>query len=162
MGCRYCGGEISPEDPLYLKIHYRCANKVYKDLERLKIMRVMKKQGMLIQGEIRNSFLRLLNEEMKMTQSHIVTDDSVDEDILEMWAVIKAVMKRIPKLTPQDKLGVYCETVFNALMIVKYGSPLPENKKFHSRAKEFAEEIHTIEVGGEQFNFLKQIGRYAA
>lgn len=162
MECRICGGKISPEDPLYPKVHYRCANKIYKDLERFKIIRVIKKQGTLIQGEIRNSFLNLLNEEMKLIRSHIVTDDTVDEDILELQAVIKGVMKRVPKQTPQDKIGVYCETVFNAVMSVKYGSPLPEDKKFHSRIKEFAEEIHTIEVDKEQFDFMKRIGHYAA
>lgn len=162
MKCRICGGKISSEDPLYPKVHYRCADKVYKDLERFKIIRVIKQQGPLIQGEIRNSFINLLEEEMRKVQSHILTDETVDEDILKLYAVVNAVIKRIPKQTPQDRIGVYCETVFNALMLIKYGSPLPEDKKFHSRAKEFAEEIHTLEIDKEQFDFMKRIGRYAA
>ena len=162
MNCRICGGKVSSEDPLYPKVHYRCANKVYKDLERFKIIRVIKQQGPLIQGEIRNSFLNLLEEEMKIVQSHIATDETVHEDILELWAVIQAVMKRIPKQTSEDRIGVYCVTVFNALMIIKYGSPLPEDKKFHSRVKEFAEEIYTFEIDKGQFEFMKRIGRYAA
>jgi len=162
MECRYCDGEISPDDPLYPKLHYRCANRVYKDLERLKIIRVIKKQGPLVQFEIRNSFLSLLSEETKAVYSHMVTDDTVDEDILELQAVIRALLKRVPKQKPQGKILTYCEFVFNNLMTLRYGRPVPEDKMFHSRMKEFAEEIHTIEVGGEQFDFLKQIGRYAA
>lgn len=162
MECRYCGRKISPEDPLYPKLHQRCANKVFKDLERFKIIRVIKKQGMLVQFEIRNPFLSLLSEETKSAYSHIVTDDTVDEDILELQAVIKAILKRVPKETPQGKIGTYCELVFNNLMTLRYGSPVPEDKKFHSRVKEFAQEIYTLEIDKEQFDFLKRIGRYAA
>lgn len=117
MECRYCGGKITSEDPLFPKIHYRCANRAYKDLERFKIIRVVKKQGTLVQGEIRNSFLNLLNQEMKAIQSHAITDDSVNEDILELQAVVKGVMTRVPRQTSQNKLAVYCELVFNAIMI---------------------------------------------
>jgi len=123
---------------------------------------VIKKQGPLVQFEIRNSFLSLLSEETKAVYSHMVTDDTVDEDILELQAVIRALLKRVPKQKPQGKILTYCEFVFNNLMTLRYGRPVPEDKMFHSRMKEFAEEIHTIEVGGEQFDFLKQIGRYAA
>lgn len=162
MKCRICGGAILPEDPLYPKVHYRCANKVYKDLERFKIIRVIKQQGPLIQGEIRSSFLNLLEEEMRGVQSHILTDETVDEDILKLYAVVNAVIKRIPKQTSQHRIGVYCESVFNFLMMIKYGSPLPEDKKFHSRVKEVAEEIHTFEIDKGQFEFMKYIGRWAA
>ena len=162
MKCRICGGKISPEDPLYPKVHYRCSDKVYKDLERFKIIRVIKKQGTLIQFEIRSPFLNLLEEETKAVYSHIVTDETVDEDILELQAVIKAVMKCVPKQTSQDRIGVYCEFVFNNLMTLRYGRPVPEDKMFHSRIKELVKEIYTIEIDKEQFEFMKRMGRYAA
>ena len=162
MKCRICGGKISPEDPLYPKVHYRCADKVYKDLERFKIIRVIKQQGTLVQFEIRSSFLNLLTEETKAVYSHILTDETVNEDILKLWAVVKAVSRRVPQQTPQERIGIYCEVIFNNLMTLRYGSPLPEDKKFHSRAKEFAEEIYTFEIDKTQFEFMKRIGRYAA
>lgn len=162
MKCRICGGKITPEDPLYPRVHYRCANKVYKELERFKIIRVIKKQGTLVWFEIRSSFFNLLKEETKAVYSHILTDETVDEDILELWAVVKAVSRRVPQQTPQERIITYCEIIFNNLMTLRYGRPVPEDKKFHSRMKEFAKEIYTVEIDKEQFDFMKRIGRYAA
>lgn len=162
MECRYCGGEISPDDPLYPKIHYRCANKVYKDLERFKMIRVIKQKGTFIQAEFRRSFLNLLDRELVKTHSHIVTDSTVSEDILELWAVCKLVPTHVPKGTPQNKVFTYCEFIFNALMSQRYGGPVPEDKMFHSRAKELAKEIHIIETDKTQFDLIRRIGRYAA
>jgi len=66
--------------------------------------------GSCLGESIRNSFINLLEEEMRKVQSHILTDETVDEDILKLYAVVNAVIKRIPKQTPQDRIGVYCET----------------------------------------------------
>ena len=135
---------------------------MYEDLERFKIMRIIKKEGTLIHWDIMSSFGNLLNKEMGAIRTRIITDDTVDEDIIELQAVIKAVLKRVPKQMSEEKIFVYCEAMFNGLMTRKYGFPLPEDKKFHSRVKEFAQEVYTIEVDKAQFDIMKRMGRYAA
>jgi hypothetical protein len=47
-------------------MYYECSNQVLKDLEKFKMMRVIKKQGPLVLGEIRSSFLDMLAEEQKV------------------------------------------------------------------------------------------------
>jgi len=71
---------------------------------------------------------------------------SVDEDIVDLQGVIKGVYKYLPENIPKHIFVYVSQFVFNSLMSIKYGLPIPEDKNFTYRIKEFFEEVYSMEL----------------
>lgn len=150
---------MSSDDPTYPKFHYECNEAILKRFEALGVISYLVIQGTEIMYSLNDSFQKALDKELDDTHYHIVTDQAVDDDIVTMLGVIRAVANYLPKETPKKDVHFCIEFVFNALMMQKYGRPVPMDKRFHSRAKEFAKEVYTFDTDEATANYLKTLKR---
>jgi hypothetical protein len=147
--CWLCGKQVSSNDPMYPSAHYKCMKKLLEELEAIGIIKILSINGTQIKYKFKDNFEKELNKTLDNTRYHIITDDTVDDDIVTLQGVLKAVVNYLPKKTPQKKVYRCAEFVFNSLMTMKYDIPLPKNKKFGARTKEFLEEVYSADVTEE-------------
>jgi hypothetical protein len=157
MKCGFCNEEITEKDPNYglSNLHFRCATKLQNKMEKLRIINTISSSESKISYKLTRKFDKLLQNSISNAHTHIIHDDTVDEDIVDMQGVIRAVHEYVSDSVADKELWFFSSVIFNGLMIQKYGYPLPEEKKFHSRAKEFIEEIHSISE--EEVNLFRRI-----
>lgn len=155
MKCAICGKEVLPDDPTYPNVHYDCSDQFYKEMEELKVIKVLSKVGTNISCILTDSFQKVLDRFLDEAHFFRITDQTVNDDLVDMQGVIKAVLNYLPKNTPPLKLYFCAELVFNCLMMEIYGIPVPYDKKFYSRMMEFMGEVTSIPVGKEEAEFYK-------
>lgn len=147
--CGLCGKVVAQDDIMHPNAHYRCVKKLYKELEAIGIIKILSLNGTQIMHKFKDSFEKELNKTLDDTRYHIITDETVDDDLVTLQGVLRAIVNYLPKETPQKNVYRCAEFVYNSLMTKKYGSPLPTRKKFDARAKELVEEVHSIDVTEE-------------
>ena len=148
---------MSASDPTYHQgFHYECNLKVLKEIENLKLVKILAIKGTQIMYQFNSAFFDVLGKEMENARNHVVPDETVDEDFVVFHAVIIAVNNYLPKRTPKSKLLLCCEMVFNTLMAQQYGTPLLPCKKFGFKVDEFAKEIYSLPISEELANEMKQ------
>lgn len=159
MKCGYCNEEINKTDPNYgLGIHFNCSVALQNKMETLGIIRIISRSKSKISYKLTPKFDKLLQKCMSHAHTHIIHDDTVDEDIVDMQGVIRAVHESVRDSATISELGHFCNVIFNGLMMQKYGCPLPQEKTFYSRAKEFAEEVYSIDPREkEELGLFKQV-----
>jgi hypothetical protein len=157
MNCGYCGKEIDPKDPNYGKtaMHKNCMIQLQNDMEKCLLIKVSPSCRMSY--SLTKKFEKFLNRSMNHTRLHITHDDTVDEDIIDMQGVIRAVSDYVKNSVPQRKLWLFSEIIFNGFMAQKYGLPIPVEKQFSSRAKEFVTEVYNVETNEEEFKLFNRI-----
>jgi len=154
LKCRWCGKDVPADDPTYPKFHYKCNEGFLKKLETLKIIKHLVILGPQLMYSLDDSFEEILDRELEDARHYIATDETVDDDIVTMIGVVRAVGKYVPEGTETEGYGC-SEFVFNSLMMEKYGTPVPEVKRFHSRIEEYAREVHTMPVDETTVCYLK-------
>lgn len=159
MKCAICGKEVPPDDPTYPNVHYKCSDRFLKEMERLKVIKILSKIGIKVAYTFTASFKKVLDESLYDAHYYIITDETVDDDIIDMQGVIRASLKYLPEGTPPSKLFHCAELIFNSLMKIKYGTPVPNDKKFHSRVREFMEEVTSIPVSKQEAELFKALRR---
>ena len=159
MKCGYCNGEIDEKDPNYglSNIHFSCATELQDKMKRLGIIKVVSRSESKISWKLTPKFDELLQDSISHAHMHILHDDTVDEDIVDMQGVIRAVHEYVGDSLADRELWYFSGFVFNGLMMQKYGYPLLEEKKFHSRTKEFIEEIRSISASEEEVNLFRRV-----
>lgn len=154
--CIYCGNEVPSEDSLYsANIHYDCWVKIQNEMEELGLIKVISRVETIVTWKFTESFEKFFYKTMDEVHRHILHDKTVDEDIITMQAVVKAIANYVPDSIPTGKISIYGALIFNNLMIKKYGRPLPDDKKFDSRMREFAEEVTSEKVESERITGKK-------
>lgn len=146
MKCGLCGKEVSPNDIMYPNAHYKCVKKLYKELEAIGIIKVLSLKSTEIMYKFKNAFEKELNKTLDDTRYHIITDETVDDDLVTLQGVFRTITNYLSKETPHENIYRCAEFVYNSLMTKKYGRPLPKEKKFDARTKEFFEEVYSIDV----------------
>jgi len=146
MTCNFCKKEVSKSDPGYPIAHYRCLNNMYEEFVKYKIINVISKSGTNIVYKFTDSFRDFLYDFLNDNRYYIITDDTVDEDIVDLQGVMKGVYKYLPENIPENIFVYVSQFVFNSLMSIKYGLPIPEDKNFTYRIKEFFEEVYSMEL----------------
>jgi len=144
--CLFCGKKVKKKDIMYPTMHYECCKKFYKELEKLGVIDILGIEGTNIMYKFNDIFKIKLDETLEETRYYIITDETVDEDIITVQGVLRAVMDYLPKSTPQKTLFHGAELVFNSLMKIKYGPSVPLDKKFNSRVKEFMQEVYRMPI----------------
>jgi hypothetical protein len=160
MRCGYCNEEIDETDPNYgsSNIHFSCATKLQGKMEKFGIIKVISRSEYQISYKLTPKFDKLLHDNISHARTRIIHDDTVDEDIVDMQGVIRAVHEYVSDSVTNRELWHFSSVIFNGLMIQKYGYPLPEEKKFHSRTKEFIEEIYSIGASDEEeLNLFRRV-----
>jgi hypothetical protein len=153
--CALCGKEISPDDLTYPNVHYKCSEKFYKEMENLGVMKILWKKGTQMSFKLSGPFGKELDKTLDDVRFHVITDETVDDDLITMQGVLRTAINYLQKRTSDEKIYHCAELVFNSLMTQKYGSPLPNDKKFHSRVKEFLKEVFSVPIDEDMANHLK-------
>jgi len=153
--CTICGKEVPPDDPAYPSVHQDCAIELQEEMEELGMIDIVWRSGTKLAWKFTESFEKSLDKTMDFVHEHILHDKTVDEEIIDMRGVIKAVMDYVPKSTPVEKMGFYAAFIFDNLMMLRYGRPLPQDKRFGSRVKEFLEEVYDIPITEEEARLFK-------
>jgi hypothetical protein len=154
MKCDYCGKEIT-------KPHYECVKQALQEMDRLGIIHAIGVTDGKVMGSFQDSFMSELEKQESLVRSHTLVDDTVDDDILTLLGVFGAMHRYVNRVSP-EKLVSYTGNVFNSLMSMKYGSPVPPSKKFDARVKEYFEEVKSLPTDKETFDFFsRHLGREA-
>jgi hypothetical protein len=152
MKCNYCGKEMT-------KPHEECVKQAMQEMDRLGIIHAIGVTDGKVMGSFQDSFMSELEKQESLVRSHTLVDDTVDEDILTLLGVFGAMHRYVNRVSPR-KLVAFTGNVFNSLMSVKYGSPVPPSKKFDARAIEYFEEVKSLPTDEETFDFFsKHLGR---
>lgn len=159
MKCSICGKEVPPEDPSYPNVHYDCSLKIQKEMGEIGMIEVIWRKGGKLAWKFSESFEKYFYKTLNFVREHIIHDETIDEDMIDMQGVIRAVMDYVPTSTSSEKVGSYAAFIFNSLMVVKYGSPLPEDKKFGSRVREFLTEVYSVPASEEEAKLFKSLKR---
>jgi hypothetical protein len=146
---------VPADDLTYPDFHYKCNEALLKKFETLGVIRYLTIVGTQVTYSFSDSFQKVLNKELDEAHHFIVTDETVDEDIVTMSGVIRTVADYIPKGASEEDIYRCSEFVFNSLMMQKHGRPVPTDKKFHSRIEEYGEEVYTIPTNEAMANHLK-------
>ena len=160
--CQYCGKEIPPQDPLYptpANMHNKCVVKIQEEMEELGMIEVIWRKGTKFAWKFTKSFEKFLYDTIDFTHKHILHDETVNDDIIDMQGVIKAVQNYVPNSTSDVKVGFYVQFIFDSMMMLKYGRPLPHDKRFASRAKEFLQEIYSMPISEKEAKLFKALRR---
>lgn len=157
LRCWLCGKEVNKNDPMYPHVHYKCSNKLLRKLETLKVIDILSIEGIQIKYKFNDSFEKHLDRTLDHTRHHIITDETVDDDLVTLQGVLRTITSYLSKETPHESIYRCAEFVYNSLMSKKYGRPVPKEKKFGARAKEFFEEVYSIDVT-EQVLYQKVFG----
>ena len=134
---------------MYPYVHYKCSNKLLRELETLKVIDILSIEGTQIKYKFNDSFEKHLDKTLDDTRHHIITDETVDDDLVTLQGVLRTITNYLSKETPQENIYRCAEFVFNSLMTKKYGRRVPKDKRFGARSKEFFEEVHSIDVTEE-------------
>ena len=62
MKCYLCGKEVSQDDPTYPNFHYKCNEKLLRDLENLKVIKVLSIKGTEVMYQFDDSFHEKLDD----------------------------------------------------------------------------------------------------
>ena len=146
MKCNYCGNEMK-------ELHQECVKKAAQDMDRLGIIHLISAAQGNITASFQEDFMEGLQKEQDIVRSHTLIDGTIDDDILTLLAVFGTMRKFLSRVPP-DKLYYYSNNVFNSLMSQKYGSPVPPSKKFEARVKEYLQEVKSIPLDKEKFDFF--------
>lgn len=157
MKCEYCEKEIEPIDPNYGKfdMHEDCIIQLQSDMERSGLIRVSPSCRM--KYSLTKRFEEFQNRSMNHTRMHITHDETVDEDIIDLQGVLRAVHDYVKGTISDKKTCLFSEIIFNGLMVERYGLSLSDEKLFSSRIKEFIQEIHSIETNEEELKLFRRI-----
>lgn len=161
LKCWLCEKEVPQHDLMYAYAHYKCGNNFLRELETLRVIEIILIEGTQIRYKFDDSFEKHLDKALDDARFHIITDEVVDEDLITMQGVLRAVVKYLQKETTTEKIYRCCELVFNSLMMQKYGHPLRLDKKFGYRFKEFAEEVYSVLIDEDTAKFLKPAKKWA-
>lgn len=135
--CAFCDMDVPAEDSGYPNVHHACTEAFLKRLESLKVISYPVTIGTQMAYSFDDSFQKVLDRELEDVHHFILTDETVDDDILTMQAVISAVTKYLGERAEETEV-LHCMTfVFDSLMMHKYGRPTPLNKRFQSRILEY-------------------------
>jgi hypothetical protein len=157
--CALCGIDVPVDDPTYPHVHYACNEAFLKKLEALKVIKYPVIMGTQMAYSFDESFQEVLDRELDDVHHFILTDETVDDDILTMQAVISAVGKHVPERTEEVEIFRCIEFVFDSLMMHKYGRPTPLNKRFQSRILEYQREVFTFPIDEGTARYLKSLKR---
>jgi hypothetical protein len=153
--CPICGEVVPLDDPAYPNHHNDCAINIVNEMEELGMIKIISRSGATLAWKFTESFDKFLYKTMDFVHEHILHDKTVDVDIIDMQGILKAVTDYVPKSTPDEKIGFYVGFIFDNLMMLRYGRPLPQDKRFASRVKEFLEEVHGISLSEEEARLFK-------
>lgn len=153
--CTICGKEVPPDDPAYPNVHNDCVTKIADEMEELEMVNIMWRSGAKFAWKFTQPFEKFLYKTLDFIHEHILHDKTVDVDIIDMQGVLKAVTDYVPKSTPTEKVGFYVAFIFDNLMMLRYGRPVPQDKRFGSRVKEFLEEVYSAPLSEEEAKVFK-------
>jgi len=150
---------MTPRDSNYglSNIHSHCASGLQDEMSKLGLIRIVSRVGNAVSWKLTESFEKPFYKTVEEVRRHILPDATVDDDIIDMLGVIRAVGRHVPHSTPPKKIWYFAGFVFNGLMRQKYGVALPVNKMFHSRVEEFLREVTSIPMSEEEAKYLKTI-----
>jgi len=129
---------------------------MYNELVKYKIISIISKVGTNIAYKFTDSFWNYLHDFLEENRYYIIIDDTIDIDIVDLQGVIKAVCKYLPEDTPKDILIYTSQFVFNSIMSIKYGLPIPKEKNFTSRIEEFFKEVYSMELSEEIGRWIRR------
>ena len=151
--------DVPVDDPGYPNVHHVCTEAFLKKLEALKVIKYLVTMGTQMAYSFDESFQEVLDRELDDVHHFILTDETVDDDILTMQAVMRAVGKYLPEQTEEVEIFRCMEFVFDSLMRHKYGRPTPPNKRFQSRILEYQREVFTFPIDERTARYLKFLKR---
>ena len=96
MKCAICGKEVPPDDPLYPNVHYKCSDRLFDEMERRKVIKILSRIGTKVAYTFTDSFKKVLDESIHDAHYYIIADETVDDDIVDMQGVIRSVLKYLP------------------------------------------------------------------
>ncbi|MDG6949268.1 MAG: hypothetical protein JRM77_05360 [Nitrososphaerota archaeon] len=111
----------------------------YEEMERLGVIKVEKTAGTSVAWSFNESFKDELDQRVSEERHFTMTDDTVDPDAVILLGVMKMIHLKLKGRASAKKMGYCSALVFEALMKVEYGSPLPAQKRFDSMLKELGE-----------------------
>jgi hypothetical protein len=157
MKCIYCNEEISKTDPCYGKfdMHANCIIQLQTEMEKSGLIRVS--DSCRMQYSLTRRFEKFLNRTMNHTRMHISHDETVDEDIVDLQGVLRAINDFCKGVVPDKKILLFSEIIFNGLMVEKYGSSLSNEKLFSSRIRELIEEVYSFETSEEEQKLFRHL-----
>jgi len=157
MRCGYCGEEITAKDSNYglSDIHCNCALILQDEMANLGMIEIVSRTGNIVAWKLTGAFEKLLYKTLDEVYSHILHDLTVEDSIIDMLGVVRAVGAYIPDSTPPKKTWFFAGFIFNGMMRERHGVALPADKMFHSRAKEFLEKITPIPISKEEAERFK-------
>lgn len=150
MTCGYCG------KPGGWETHQQCIKQALEEMDRLGLIHLIAADKGKTVTSFQEAFWSKLHNEWESARTHIHVDETVDEDFITLFAVMRATRNFLPPNYSQEKAFYYAGSIFNTLMGAKYGSPVPETKKFHNRVKELVEEVKSVPVDKATFDFLSR------
>jgi uncharacterized protein YejL (UPF0352 family) len=159
MICQFCGKEIEIEDPNYnhAQIHQNCGYALQDEMDALEMIKIVSRSGDQVSWSLTESFEQSLNNTIEETRSHVIHDHTYDDDIIDLICVVKTVHNHISDTVLEKNIPHYSGFIFNGLMTRKYGFPVPKEKQFSSRMKEFIDEIQKINTDKEEFEFYHNL-----
>jgi len=156
VNCIFCGKKVKKKDLMYPRMHYQCCKNFYEELEKYGMINILGIEGTNIMFKFNDVFKEKLDETLDSTSYHIIPDETVDEDIITVQGVLRAVMDYIPEKTHQRTVFHGAELIFNSLMKIKYGPSVPLDKKFSSRIMEFMSEVYSMEINEDMAFNLRE------
>lgn len=136
------------------ELHQECVKKAAQDVDELGIIHLISAAEGSIAASFQEGFMEDLRKEQDRVRSHTLIDDTVEDDILTLLAVF-GTMRTFISRVPRDRLYYFSNNVFNSLMSQKYGSPVPPSKKFEARVKEYFQQVRSIPLDKETFDFFR-------
>ena len=159
MKCALCDMDVPADDPGYPNVHHACTEAFLKRLEALKVINYPVIMGTQMSYSFDDSFQEVLDRELEDVHHFILTDETVDDDILTMQAVIYAVGKYLRERTEEAEVVNCMAFVFDSLMMHKYGRPTPPSKRFQARILEYQREVFTFPIDESTARYLKPLKR---
>ena len=156
INCIFCGKKVKHKDLMYPRMHYQCCKNFYEELEKNGVIDILGIEGTNIMFKFNVDFKIKLDETIEDTFYHIISDETVDDDIITVQGVFRAIMDYLPKNTDVRTVFHGTELIFNSLMKIKYGQPVPLDKKFDSRVMEFMSEVYRMEVSEDMAFNLRE------
>lgn len=152
--CRLCGRDASKGDPAYPN-HYDCVAAFYEEMERFGIIIVVSIVGTKTAWTFADHFKEVLDKEIAEASRYLIPDETVDPDVVSLMGVVRAIKQFLPENAPLRTLDYSSGMIFEALMKVKYGEPLPPAKWYGTMMKEFSQ-VSSIPLGRTETEFIKK------
>jgi len=159
MRCGYCGEEIDNSDPNYgiTEIHEECAIKFQDEMCALEMIEIVSRSGKEVSWALTESFKKSIEEKTEEIREHAIQDETIDDDIITLLGIVKAVDNHISDSVLEKNIPSYASFIFNGLMVQEYGFPIPKDKLFSSRMHELKENVTSIEISEEEHNRLRKL-----